>query len=146
MDNKSYFWYLFTFFLVKTVACGKVRGRLMEKKLGDYGETYQDHGIVCCQVNETAFKVLFKNSEKTILKQIHGDAAFTGQGVNQEILQMSKIPHFNIGGSLHFIVNNQVLLHNWICWEILTKFARRLASPCRDIVEDLQFTALTWQR
>ncbi|XP_017493911.1 PREDICTED: probable 2-oxoglutarate dehydrogenase E1 component DHKTD1 homolog, mitochondrial, partial [Rhagoletis zephyria] len=39
---------------------------------------------------------------------IHGDAAFAGQGVNQECLNMAYVPHFEIGGSVHLIVNNQV--------------------------------------
>lgn len=40
--------------------------------------------------------------------KIHGDAAFPGQGVNQECLTMSGVPHFDIGGIIHLIVNNQV--------------------------------------
>lgn len=40
--------------------------------------------------------------------QLHGDAAFTGQGVNQECLMMANVPHFEIGGTIHMIVNNQV--------------------------------------
>jgi len=33
---------------------------------------------------------------------------FVGQGVVQETLAFSQVPHFNVGGSLHLIVNNQV--------------------------------------
>ncbi|CAK1541312.1 unnamed protein product [Leptosia nina] len=40
--------------------------------------------------------------------QVHGDAAFTGQGVNQETLMMSQVPHFDVGGSIHVVVNNQI--------------------------------------
>ncbi|KAI8324424.1 dehydrogenase E1 and transketolase domain-containing protein 1 [Martensiomyces pterosporus] len=40
--------------------------------------------------------------------QIHGDAAFTGQGVIMETLGLSNLPHFSLGGTLHVIVNNQI--------------------------------------
>ena len=35
---------------------------------------------------------------------------FLGQGIVQETLSFSQVPHFNIGGSLHLVVNNQVNL------------------------------------
>ena len=39
---------------------------------------------------------------------IHGDAAFAGEGVIQETLNLSELKAYTIGGALHVIVNNQL--------------------------------------
>ncbi|MBD4674293.1 multifunctional oxoglutarate decarboxylase/oxoglutarate dehydrogenase thiamine pyrophosphate-binding subunit/dihydrolipoyllysine-residue succinyltransferase subunit, partial [Xanthomonas citri pv. citri] len=39
---------------------------------------------------------------------VHGDAAFAGQGVVAEVLQLSQLPGYHTGGTIHVVVNNQV--------------------------------------
>lgn len=39
---------------------------------------------------------------------IHGDSSLPGQGINYEVLQMSGLKGFCTGGTLHFVINNQV--------------------------------------
>ena len=43
-----------------------------------------------------------------LVLMIHGDAAFAGEGVIQETLNLSQLPAYTTGGALHVVVNNQL--------------------------------------
>jgi len=49
-----------------------------------------------------------RTGDKVIPVLIHGDSAFSGQGVIMETLQMSQARGYYTGGTVHVIVNNQV--------------------------------------
>ncbi|VDN53664.1 unnamed protein product [Dracunculus medinensis] len=75
---------------VNPVAVGRTRGRCLTKRRGDYGPCSDRDG------------------DSVLCVQIHGDGAFSGQGICWETIGLSQLPHFRIGGSVHLVVNNQI--------------------------------------
>jgi 2-oxoglutarate dehydrogenase E1 component len=67
---------------VNPVALGRMRA-----KQDRYGDTQRKRGLVIL---------------------IHGDAAFAGEGVVQECLNLSELPGYRVGGTLHVVLNNQI--------------------------------------
>lgn len=48
------------------------------------------------------------DSRKALPILIHGDAAVAGQGIVYEVTQMAGLKGYNTGGTVHFVINNQV--------------------------------------
>jgi 2-oxoglutarate dehydrogenase complex dehydrogenase (E1) component-like enzyme len=40
---------------------------------------------------------------------LHGDASFSGQGIVMETFQLNNLPDYAVGGTVHVIINNQVM-------------------------------------
>jgi 2-oxoglutarate dehydrogenase E1 component len=71
--------------------------------------------------------------QKIISLTLHGDAAFAGQGITAETLNLADLPGYTIGGTVHIIVNNLIgftaefpLLHSS---RFSSDLAKRLSAP-----------------
>lgn len=71
------------------------------------------HLEIVCPVVQGSVRARQRRRRNTDQKQafpiqIHGDAAFAGQGVVMETFSMSQVRWFTVGGSVHIVINNQV--------------------------------------
>jgi 2-oxoglutarate dehydrogenase E1 component len=67
---------------VNTVVLGKVRAKQLQKKDA--------------------------TRDQTMALLLHGDASFAGQGLVAETLDLSDLKGYRVGGTVHFIINNQI--------------------------------------
>ena len=75
-------------------------------------------------INENAWK-------QVMPLLIHGDAAFAGQGIVAETLMMSDLKGYRVGGTMHFVINNQVGFTT-------SPYYSRSGTYCTDIAKMIQ--------
>ena len=64
--------------------------------------------VVIGSVRARQDRLFDRDRNKVIPILIHGDAAFSGQGVVMETLQMSQTRSYGVGGTIHVVINNQI--------------------------------------
>lgn len=64
--------------------------------------------VVCGMTRATQDQIGDTDRKKVLAILIHGDAAFSGQGVVAETLNMSRLRAYTNGGTIHIVVNNQI--------------------------------------
>ena len=72
-----------------------------------------------------------KTTDKVFGILIHGDAAMAGQGVVAETFAMSQLRGFRTGGTIHFVINNQIGFTT-------TPYYGRSAPYCTEIAKMVQ--------
>jgi 2-oxoglutarate dehydrogenase E1 component len=68
---------------VDTVVIGRVRAEQVEKGDAKFGK-------------------------KSLALLVHGDAAYSGQGICYETMHLTDLPDYSTGGVIHAVINNQV--------------------------------------
>ena len=66
--------------------------------------------------------------QQVIAITMHGDAAFAGQGIAAETLNMSSLPAYTVGGSMHILVNNLIGFTTTPRESVSSRFASDLAK------------------
>ena len=94
-----------------------------------HGFTYSGHPVGAA-VGLENIKIM---EEETIPLLIHGDASFPGQGIVAEMFNMAHLDGYTVGGTIHFVVNNQIGFttnpHDSYSGRYCTDIAKMVGAP-----------------
>jgi 2-oxoglutarate dehydrogenase E1 component len=82
-----------------------------ERKLGLTLLPHPSHLLVVAPVALGLSRAMARRSSidhETMCVLMHTDAAFSGQGLTSELLQLSELKGYTTGGTIHVVVNNQI--------------------------------------
>jgi len=86
-----------------------VNGKLVHLKLSPNPSHLEAVDPVVLGFARSKADVVYESDYDKILPiLIHGDSSLAGQGIIYEVLQMSGLKGFCTGGTLHFVINNQI--------------------------------------
>lgn len=84
-------------------------GKMVQLKLAPNPSHLESVDPVVEGLSRAKADLLYQSDYDKILPiLIHGDAAVAGQGIVYETLQMSQLEGFYTGGTIHFVINNQI--------------------------------------
>lgn len=84
-------------------------GKMVQLKLAPNPSHLEAVDPVACGLSRAKADILYHSDYDKILPiLIHGDSAIAGQGIVYETIQMSQLPGYYTGGTIHFIINNQI--------------------------------------
>ena len=84
-------------------------GKSVDLKLAPNPSHLESVNTVVLGFSRAKADILYKSDYDKILPiLIHGDAAVAGQGIAYETVQMSKLEGYYTGGTIHFVINNQI--------------------------------------
>ena len=78
------------------------------KKIPVWVSPHPSHLSLVATVSMGYAKSLVVEQKNPLHLALHTDAAFSGQGINAELLQIADLPSYSVGGTIHLVLNNQL--------------------------------------
>jgi len=66
------------------------------------------NAVVAGKTRAKQFLIGDHHKRQVMAVLLHGDAAFSGQGIVAEVMELSDLPSYTIGGTVHIVINNMI--------------------------------------